>query len=52
MEIVETGFEGLKVIKPQVFGDNRGFFVETYNEKRYRDDNFFFLLVRFLSCLA
>lgn len=37
MEIIDTGFEGLKVIRPQVFGDNRGFFVETYNEKRYRD---------------
>jgi len=37
MEIIDTGFEGLKVIKPQVFGDSRGFFVETYNEKRYRD---------------
>ena len=37
MEVIETGFEGLKVIKPQVFGDNRGFFMETYNESRYRE---------------
>ena len=33
---VETcEIEGLKVITPTVFGDNRGYFVETYNEKRY-----------------
>lgn len=37
MEIVKTGIEGLVVVKPQVFGDARGYFFETYNEKRYRD---------------
>ncbi len=26
-----TPIEGLKVITPQVFGDNRGYFMETYN---------------------
>ena len=31
---VETcEIEGLKVITPQVFGDARGYFVETYNQK-------------------
>ena len=31
---VETcHIEGLKVITPQVFGDNRGYFMETYNKK-------------------
>ncbi len=37
MEIEETGFEGLLIVKPQVFKDARGFFFETYNEKRYKD---------------
>lgn len=37
MEIVETGIEGLLIVKPQVFGDARGFFFETYNEKRYQN---------------
>ena len=27
------GIEGLAVIEPKVFGDKRGYFVETYNEK-------------------
>jgi dTDP-4-dehydrorhamnose 3,5-epimerase len=37
MEIIKTTIEGLLVIKPQVFVDARGYFVETYNEKRYRE---------------
>ena len=36
MEIIETPIEGLLVIEPQVFKDARGYFVETYNEERYR----------------
>ena len=35
MEIQETFIPGLYVIKPVVFNDNRGFFYELYNEKKY-----------------
>ena len=35
MNVVETGIEGLKVIEPDVFHDERGYFVETYNAERY-----------------
>ena len=35
---VETcGIEGLKIISPQVFGDARGYFMETYNQNDFRD---------------
>lgn len=35
---VETcEIEGLKVITPQVFGDPRGYFVETYNKKDFEE---------------
>ena len=37
MEIIKTPIEGLLVIEPQVFKDARGYFVETYNEQRYRN---------------
>ena len=37
MEILKTPIEGLLVIRPQVFRDARGYFVETYNEQRYSD---------------
>ena len=35
MEIENTPIEGLRIIKPRVFSDARGFFCETYNEERY-----------------
>ena len=37
MEIIKTPIEGLLVIDPKVFADARGYFVETYNEERYRE---------------
>ena len=37
MEIIKTPIEGLWVIEPKVFRDARGYFVETYNEQRYRE---------------
>ena len=35
MEIVKTPIAGVVVIKPKVFGDARGYFVETWHEERY-----------------
>lgn len=37
MEIIKTPIEGLIVIEPRVFNDARGYFIETYNEQRYRE---------------
>lgn len=37
MNIIKTPIEGLLVIEPRVFRDARGYFVETYNEERYRE---------------
>ena len=36
MKIIDTEIEGLKIIEPDVFGDARGWFCETYNAERYR----------------
>jgi dTDP-4-dehydrorhamnose 3,5-epimerase len=33
MKIIETEFPGLLIIEPKVFGDDRGFFMESWNEK-------------------
>lgn len=32
-----NGIEGLKVIEPSVFGDARGYFMETYNSNDFRE---------------
>ncbi len=37
MNIIKTQLDGAFIIEPQVFGDNRGWFMETYNEKNLRD---------------
>ena len=36
MKVIDTEIEGLKIIEPDVFGDHRGWFCETYNAERYR----------------
>jgi len=37
MNIIKTPIEGLLIIEPRVFRDARGYFVETYNEARYKE---------------
>lgn len=37
MNVIKTPLEGAFIVEPQVFGDNRGWFMETYNEKKLRD---------------
>lgn len=37
MQIIDLPFRGLKLLKPRVFRDERGFFIETYSEPRYRE---------------
>ncbi|WP_141431115.1 dTDP-4-dehydrorhamnose 3,5-epimerase [Bacillus sp. 03113] len=36
MEVIETNLQGVKVIEPKVFGDHRGWFMETYSEKQFQ----------------
>lgn len=33
MKVIATGFEGLKIIEPEVHGDQRGYFMESYNKR-------------------
>lgn len=37
MKIIDTKIPDVKIIEPQVFGDERGFFMETWNHKRFED---------------
>jgi len=37
IKVTETGIEGLKVIVPDVFGDERGYFMETYNQNTFKE---------------
>ena len=37
MKTIATPLEGLLIIEPRIFGDNRGFFLETHQQQRYRE---------------
>lgn len=38
MNVIDTEIPEVKIIEPKVFGDERGFFLETFQAKRYRDE--------------
>lgn len=35
MNLIKTGIEGVLIFEPKVFGDKRGFFMETWSRDRY-----------------
>lgn len=37
MNVIETALPGVMIIEPRVFGDHRGFFIETFQVERYRE---------------
>ncbi len=37
MELIRTDIEGVFIIEPKVFGDNRGYFFESFNAKEFAE---------------
>lgn len=37
MKVIETPLPGVMILEPKVFGDSRGFFLESYNERTMRE---------------
>ncbi|OEE90360.1 dTDP-4-dehydrorhamnose 3,5-epimerase [Vibrio crassostreae] len=37
MKVIETRIPDVKIIEPSVFGDERGFFMETWNQKQFEE---------------
>ncbi len=37
MKVIKTQLEGLCIIEPDIFNDERGYFFESYNEQKYRE---------------
>jgi dTDP-4-dehydrorhamnose 3,5-epimerase len=37
MKVIETALAGVLIIEPKVFGDQRGFFLESFQTERYRE---------------
>jgi dTDP-4-dehydrorhamnose 3,5-epimerase len=38
MKVIQTKLKDCKIIEPRIFGDDRGFFLETFHAQRYRDE--------------
>lgn len=37
MNVNQTDIEGLLILEPEVFGDDRGYFMESFSQKRFRE---------------
>ena len=37
MKVTRTALEGVLILEPKVFGDERGFFMESFNQKAFND---------------
>ena len=38
LNFIKTDIDGVFIIEPKVFGDNRGYFMETYNENDFKEE--------------
>lgn len=38
MKIIETEIQGLFIIEPDVYGDSRGYFFESFNKRRFEEE--------------
>lgn len=45
-KFTKTEIEGVYVIEPKVFGDNRGYFMETYNEQEFKNNGLYYNFVQ------
>lgn len=46
MKLIKTKLEGVVIIEPDVFGDNRGFFMESWSQKRMEELGLFYNFVQ------
>ena len=46
MKVVSTDIEDLFIIEPQVFGDNRGWFMESWSQKKMEEVGLFYNFVQ------
>ena len=46
MKITKTKLDGVVVIEPDVFGDNRGFFMESWNKKKMEEAGLYYDFVQ------
>lgn len=38
MQVIKTEIEGVIILEPQIFGDSRGYFFESFSQKQFEED--------------
>jgi dTDP-4-dehydrorhamnose 3,5-epimerase len=46
MEVIKTKLNGVLIIKPDVFPDDRGYFFESYSDKKFQSENLYLNFVQ------
>ena len=46
MNFIDTKLRGVKIVEPVAYGDNRGWFMETYNEGEFHKNNLYYNFVQ------
>ena len=46
MNITKTKLDGVVIVEPRVFGDHRGFFMESWSQKKFEDAGLFYTFVQ------
>lgn len=46
MNVTKTKLDGVVIVEPRVFGDHRGFFMESWSQKKFEDAGLFYTFVQ------
>lgn len=46
MEFIKTKLDGVVIVEPKVFGDHRGFFMESYSKREFEKAGLFYDFVQ------
>ena len=46
MKVTKTKLDGVVILEPQVFGDNRGFFMESWSKRKFEEAGLFYDFVQ------
>ena len=46
MNVTKTKLDGVVIVEPKVFGDHRGFFMESWSQKKFEDAGLFYTFVQ------
>ena len=46
MEFIQTKLDGVVIVEPKVFGDHRGFFMESYSKREFEKAGLFYEFVQ------